>query len=83
MTEQHPKIIQVTQDIIEMSPTADIVQMPATQDIVQSPPTQDILQMSAQMVDVQPLKTSPGRKHILGVNRMERIQESRLTILER
>jgi hypothetical protein len=28
-------------------------------------------------------QTSPGRKHILGVNRMERIQESRLTILER
>jgi hypothetical protein len=28
-------------------------------------------------------QTSPERKHILGVNRMERIQESRLTILER
>ena len=26
---------------------------------------------------------SPGRKHILGVNGMERIQESRLTIMER
>jgi hypothetical protein len=60
MTEQQPKILQVTQDIVEMSPTADIVQMPATQDIVQSPPTQDILQMSAQMVEVQPLKRALG-----------------------
>jgi hypothetical protein len=36
MTE-HLKILQVTQDIVQMLPTADIVQMPATQDIVQIP----------------------------------------------
>ena len=39
MTEQQPKIPQVTQDIVEMPPTADIVQMPATQDIIQSSPS--------------------------------------------
>jgi hypothetical protein len=43
---------------------------------------EDILQMAAQMVDIQPLKRALGG-NILGVNRMERIQESRLTILER
>ena len=65
MTEQQPKIPQVTQDIVQMPPTADIVQMPATQDIVQIPATQDIvqspaiediLQMAAQMLNIQPLK---------------------------
>ena len=69
MTEQQPKILQVTQDIVQKPPTADIVQMPATQDIVQipatqaivqSPPTQDILQMAAQMIDIQPLKRALG-----------------------
>jgi hypothetical protein len=35
MTEQQPKIPQVTQDIVQMPLTADIVQMPATQDIAQ------------------------------------------------
>jgi hypothetical protein len=49
MTEQQPKIPQVTQDIVQTPPTADSVQMPATQDIVQTSPTQDILQM----VDIQ------------------------------
>jgi hypothetical protein len=56
MTEQQPKISQVTQYIVQMPPTADIVQMPATQDIAQSPPTQDNMQMAAQRFDVQPLK---------------------------
>ena len=56
MTEQQPKILQVTQDIVQMPPTADIVQMPATQDILQSSPTQDILQMATQMVDIKPSK---------------------------
>jgi hypothetical protein len=93
-TEQQPKTPQII-DIVEMPPTADIVQMPATQDIVQGPPTQDgsqtpdtaqiedILQMAVQMVDIQPLKRALGGNIYLGVNRMERIQESRLTILER
>ena len=93
-TEQQPKTPQII-DIVEMPPTADIVQMPATQDIVQGPPTQDgsqtpdtaqiedILQMAVQMVDIQPLKPALGGNIYLGVNRMERIQESRLTILER
>jgi hypothetical protein len=74
MTEQQPKILQVTQDIVQKPPTADIVQMPATQDIVQipatqaivqSPPTQDILQMAAQMIDIQPLKRALGRNRYL------------------
>ena len=56
MTEQQPKILQITQDIVQMPPTPDIVQMPATQDIVQIPATQDILQMAAQIVEMQPLK---------------------------
>jgi len=56
MTAQQPKIPQVTQDIVQMPPTADIVQMPATQDILQSSPTQDILQMATQMVDIKPSK---------------------------
>ena len=60
MTEQQPKIPQVTQDIVQMPPTADIVQMPATQDIVHSPPTQNILQMAAQMFDIQPPKRALG-----------------------
>jgi hypothetical protein len=30
MTEQQPKILHVTQDIVQIPPTADIVQMPAT-----------------------------------------------------
>ena len=34
MTEQHLKILQVAQDIVQLLPTADIVQMPETQDIV-------------------------------------------------
>ena len=82
MTEKQSKILQII-DIVQTPPTADIVQMPATQDIVQIPPTQDILQMAAQMIDIQPLKRALGGNIYLGVNRMERIQESRLTILER
>ena len=65
MTEQHPKILQVAQDIVQMLPTADIVQMPATQDIVQISSTQDILQMAAQMVDIQPLKRALGGNRYL------------------
>jgi hypothetical protein len=65
MTEQHPKILQVAQDIEQMLPTADIVQMPATHDIVQIPPTQDILQMAAQMVDNRPLKRALGGNRYL------------------
>jgi hypothetical protein len=45
MTEQQPKILQITQDIVQMPPTQDIVQIPATQDIVQIPATQDIVQI--------------------------------------
>ena len=60
MTEQQPKIPQVTHDIVQMPPTADIVQMPATQDIVHSPPTQNILQMAAQRFDIQPPKRALG-----------------------
>ena len=74
MTEQQPKILQKTQDIVQMPPTPDIVQMPATQDIVQIPatqdivqipPTQDILQMAAQLVDIQPLKRALGGNRYL------------------
>jgi hypothetical protein len=65
MTEQHLKILQVTQDIVQMLPTADIVQMPATQDIVQIPPSQDILQMAAQLVDIRPLKRALGGNRYL------------------
>ena len=66
MTEQQPKIPQVTHDIVQMPPTADIVQMPATQDIVHSPPTQEILHMAAQMVDIQPPKRAlGGNRYIL------------------
>jgi hypothetical protein len=65
MTEQQPKIPQVTQDIVQTPPTADIVQMPATQDIVQIPPTQDILPMAAQMVDIQRLKRALGGNRYL------------------
>jgi hypothetical protein len=65
MTEQQPKIPQVTQDIVQMPLTADIVQMPATQDIAQSPSAQDILQMAAQMVDIQPLKRALGGNRCL------------------
>jgi hypothetical protein len=49
-TEQQPKILQITQDIVQMAPTQDIVQIPTTQDIVQIPATQ----MAAQMVEIQP-----------------------------
>ena len=75
MTEQQPKIPQVTQDIVQMPPTADIVQMPATHDILESTDTRHL-------GDGSPdgrhsfAQTSPGRKQILGVHRMERIQES-------
>jgi hypothetical protein len=74
ITEQQPKILQVTQDIVQMPPTADIVQMPAyqdivqipaTQDIVHIPPTQDILQMAAQMFEIQPLKRALGGNRYL------------------
>ena len=56
ITEQQPKILQITQDIVRMPPTPYIAQMPATQDIVQIPATPDILQIAAQMVEIQPLK---------------------------
>ena len=85
MTEQQPKSPQII-NIAEMPPTADIAPSPPTQNGSQTPDTvqiEGILQMAAQMVHIQPLKRALGRKHILGVNRMERIQESRLTILER
>ena len=48
-----------------MPPTADIVQMPTTQDTVQIPPTQDILQITAQIVDIQPLKRALGGNRYL------------------
>ena len=70
MTEQQPKTPQII----------DIVEMPQTPDTAH---IEDILQMAAQMVDIQPLKRALGGNIYLGVNRMERIQESRLTILER
>jgi hypothetical protein len=75
MTEQQPKILQII-DIVHTPPTADIVQMPESTD-------------TRHLADGSPdgrhsaAQTSPGRKPILGVYRMERIQESRLTILER
>ena len=75
MTEQQPKILQII-DIVHTPPTADIVQMPESTD-------------TRHLADGSPdgrhsaAQTSPGRKPILGVSRMERIQESRLTILER
>jgi hypothetical protein len=56
MTDKQPKILQITQYIVQMPPTPDIVQMPATQDIVQIPATQGILQRAAQIVEIQPLK---------------------------
>ena len=65
MTEQQPKILQITQDIVQMPLTADIVQMPATQDIAQSPSAQDSLQMAAQMVDIQPIKRTLGGNRCL------------------
>ena len=65
MTEQQPKILQITQYIVQMPPTQDIVQIPATQDIVQIPATQDILQMAAHMLGNSAAQTSPGRKPIL------------------
>ena len=74
MTDKQPKILQVTQYIVQMPPTADIVQMPANQDIVQIPatqdivhipPTQDILQMAAQMFEIQPLKRALGGNRYL------------------
>ena len=70
MTEQQPKILQITQDIVQMPPTQDIVQIPATQDIVQFPATQDIvqilatqdiLQMAAHLLGNSAAQTSPGR----------------------
>jgi hypothetical protein len=48
-----------------MPPTADIVQIPTTQDTVQIPPTQDILQITAQIVDIQPLKRALGGNRYL------------------
>ena len=62
MTEQQPKTPQII-DIVEMPPTADIVQSPPTQNGSQTPDTaqiEDILQMTAQMVDIQPLKRVLG-----------------------
>jgi hypothetical protein len=52
MTEQQPKILQITQDIVQMPPTQDIVQIPATQ-------------MAAQMVEIQPLKRVLGGNRYL------------------
>ena len=69
MTEQQPKTPQII-DIVEMPPTQNGSQTPDTAQI------EDILQMAAQIVDIQPLKRAHGKKHILGVNRMKRIQES-------
>ena len=66
-TEQQPKILQITQDIVQMAPTQDIVQIPTTQDIVQIPATQ----MAAQMVEIQPLK------RVLGGNRYLEFKEWR------
>ena len=77
MTEQQPKIPQVTQDIVQTPPTADSVQMPATQDIVQTSPTKDILQM----VDIQPLKRALGGNRYLEFTEWN--GSKRLTILER
>jgi hypothetical protein len=65
MTEQQPKILQITQDIVQMPPAQNIVQMPATQDVVQIPATQDILQMAAQIVEIQPLKRALGGNRYL------------------
>ena len=65
MTEQQPKILQITQYIVQMPPTQDIVQIPATQDIVQIPATQDILQMAAQMFEIQPFKRALGGNRYL------------------
>jgi hypothetical protein len=65
MTEHQPKILQITQDIAQMPPTADIVQMPTTEDVVQISPTQDILQIAAQLVDIQPLKRALGGNRYL------------------
>ena len=65
MTEQQPKILQITQYIVQMPPTQDIVQIPAKQDIVQIPATQDILQMAAQMFEIQPLKRALGGNRYL------------------
>ena len=65
ITEQQPKILQITQDIVRMPPTPYIAQMPATQDIVQIPATPDILQIAAQMVEIQPLKRALGGNRYL------------------
>ena len=76
MTEQQPKILQITQDIVQMPPAQTIVQMPATQDVVQIPATQDILQMAAQIVEIQPLKRALGGNRYLEFrewNRSKRI----------
>jgi len=54
-----------TADILQIPATQDIVQIPATQDIVQIPATQDILQMSAQMVEIHPLKRALGGNRYL------------------
>ena len=67
MTEQQPKILQLTQDIVQMPPTPDIIQMTATQDIIQIPATQDILQMAAQIVKIQPLKRALGGNRYLSL----------------
>ena len=56
MTEQQPKILQITQDTVQMPPTQNIVQIPATQ---------DILQMAAQIVEIQPLKRALGGNRYL------------------
>ena len=53
MTEQQPKTPQII-DIVELPPTQNGSQTPDTVQI------EDILQMTAQMVDIQPLKRSLG-----------------------
>ena len=93
MTEQQPKTPQII-DIVEMPPTADIVDTSNPRYRTESTDTKRLTDARYRtnrrhLADGSPdgphsaTQTSPGRKHILGVNRMERIQESRLTILER